>query len=791
MCPALIDPPFPPLAWPARMSSLLPWRYRPLVEKVLLAALVSGFLAANAEAQSPQIAGFSPGAAAPGQATTVTVQGGGLDGVTGLWSTISGTSALAPGEMNGKEAGQVAFVLTLPPEAPVGIHGVRVFSGRGVSNLKLFCVDDLPTIAEAAGNGTVKTPQEIAIPAAVDGFVDNLTRDFFKFKAEKGQLITLEVLARRLGSPLDASLYLYNEQGREIAYNDDAQGLSSDPQLVFHVPETGNYIVEVRDIRYAGSANHRYRLRIGDFPAVQMAVPSGYPRGQKSRIDFAGVSVDDASPAWVEAAVDAIPGWSLVNSKRSGGKSSAFAYAEITANGEVIDREPNDTLDQAQALVLGQHLSGRFDRPKDVDKYRFDAKAGQRFLFTGLTRSLGSPADLVLRILDAKGAQLATADDEGKHEGRINYAFPADGVYYLDVTELNKQGGSQFGYRVEVEPYQPGFQLGAAADTLNVPAGGTLAVTVNATRLDYGGPIDLQLVGLPPGLTSNPTRIGPGIASAVLTVSAAKDAPAGALTSVQLVGKAVIGDKEFAAVSDVEEALRGQWSATKLVPPTVTHSIALGVAPANKLALRVEPAEVVFGRELKATVKVIAERGEGIDEAIALTTEPAANAVPGGITVGLKPIEKGQNEVVLELTANDKAPLGPYTVVLVGTHKKANVGDVVVPTPGINYRVEDAIKVTAVEGGKKVAKGTQVPVKVTVARNPAYTGEIKLTIDKATAGLSAAEVVIPADKSEAELVLSAAADAAVGPAAELRVNAVSVANPKLTASAAIAGVVVE
>lgn len=742
-----------------------------------------------AAAQSPSISAITPGAVAPGQPATITVQGGGLDGVAAIWTTFPCQSALAPGEMNGKQAASVQFALTVPPEAPVGIHGVRVYSPRGVSNLKLFCVDDLPNVAEAAGNGTLKTPQEVTIPCAIDGVVDNLTRDFFKFKAEKGQLITLEVLARRLGSPLDASLYIYKENGTEIAYSDDAEGLSSDPQIAFKAPEAASYIVEVRDIRYAGSGNHRYRLRIGDFPAVQMALPIAVPRGQKSRIDFAGVSVEDAAPAWLEAAADALPGWTVVNSKRSGGKSSAFAYAELSATGEVVDHEPNDTIDQAQALSLGQQISGRLDKPKDTDKYRIEAKAGQRFIFTGLTRSLAAPTDMILRILDAKGNQVAMADDDGKAEGKLNYAFPADGVYYLEIGELNKRGGSQYAYRVAVDEYRPGFKLAANVDTLNVPAGGTIAVTVTSARLDYGGPIDLQLTGLPAGLTSVPTRIGPGLNAAVLTVTAAKDAPAGGLAHVQLVGKATIGDKVFETTSDVEEALRGQWSGTRLIPPTVSKAMALGVAPAGKLALRTEPAEIVFGKELKATVKVIAERGEGIDEAIALTTDPAQNALPGGIALALKPIDKGQNEVVLEFTANDQAPLGPFTVVLVATHKKGN-DTVAAVVPGIAYKTDVPFTV-AVAGGNKLAKGAQLPVKVTVTRNPAYAGEIKLTIDKATAGLTAAEVVIPADKSEADLVLSAAADAAAGPAPELRVNAVSPANGKLTASAPIAGVIVE
>ncbi len=771
------------------MSVPLPWIGFRRVEKFVLVAVACGLWTSVAGAQPPSINAVVPGAVAPGQVSTITVQGGALDGVTGIWTTIPCQSSLSPGEMNGKEAGQVAFDLTVQPYAPVGIHAVRVFSPRGVSNLKLFCVDDLPTVAEAAGNGTLKTPQEVVIPCAIDGVVDNLTRDFFKFKAEKGQLITLEVLARRLGSPLDASLYLYAENGREIAYSDDAEGLSSDPQIAFTAPEAGNYLVEVRDIRYAGSGNHRYRLRIGDFPAVQMALPVGIARGQKTSVQFAGIGIADAAPAQLESAADAALGWTLVNSKRPGGKSSAFAYAELTMTGEVVDTEPNDTIEQGQPLALGPQISGRLDKPKDTDKYRIDAKAGQRFLFTGLTRSLAAPTDLVLRILDAKGGQLATADDEGKAEGRLNFSFPADGVYFFEVGELNKRGGNQYGYRIAVQEYQPGFMLSASADTLNVPAGGTASLAVTVARLDYAGVIDLQLTGLPAGLTSNPTRLGPGLNASVMTITATTDAPAGALTQVQLVGKAKIGDRDFEAVGDVEEALRGQWSGTRLIPPTVSRAMVLGVAPAGKLTLRTEPAEIVFGKELKATVKVIAQRGEGIDEAIPLATEPAQNALPGGITLAMKPIEKGQTEVVLEFTANDQAPLGPFTVVIVGTHKKGNDTAVAV-APGILYRTDPPFTV-AVAGGAKVAKGAQLPVKVTVTRNPAYAGEIKLTLDKATAGLTAAEVVIPADKSEAELILSAAADAAVGPAAELQVKAVSPANAKLTVSAPIAGVIVE
>jgi hypothetical protein len=82
-------------------------------------------------------------------------------------------------------------------------------------------------------------------------------------------------------------------------------------------------------------------------------------------------------------------------------------------------------------------------------------------------------------------------------------------------------------------------------------------------------------------------------------------------------------------------------------------------------------------------------------------------------------------------------------------------------------------------------------LKVGIQRNPAYSGEVKLTLDKLPAGVTAPETVVPADQNEAQITLSAAADAAQGAAAGIVVNAVSPANAKFTASAAVPSITVE
>ena len=218
--------------------------------------------------------------------------------------------------------------------------------------------------------------------------------------------------------------------------------------------------------------------------------------------------------------------------------------------------------------------------------------------------------------------------------------------------------------------------------------------------------------------------------------------------------------------------------------------MAFTVTPAGKLSLRIEPAEVVFGKELKAKVKIVAERAEGIDEAITLATEPAQNALPANITIAVKPIEKGKNEVELELTATENAPLGAFTLVLAGTHTKGN-DSTPAWTPGVGLRLEAPFQLTVNGDAKKLAKGAELMVPVQVQRNPAYQGEVKLTLDKLPKGVTAAEVVIPADKNEGSLVLKAAADAMPGEAKGVVIQAVSPANGKIKGSATLPGLTVE
>ena len=84
--------------------------------------------------------------------------------------------------------------------------------------------------------------------------------DCYRFRAEKGRTLVLEVFARRYGSELDSLLAVTDAAGKELAVNDDAVG--KDSRLEFTPPESGEYIARISDLQERGGPNYPYRLSI-------------------------------------------------------------------------------------------------------------------------------------------------------------------------------------------------------------------------------------------------------------------------------------------------------------------------------------------------------------------------------------------------------------------------------------------------------------------------------------------------------------------------------------------------
>ncbi len=105
-------------------------------------------------------------------------------------------------------------------------------------------------------------PQELsAAPVAVSGCIGVVgEQDRYRLSVTPGQSLRFDVWARRAGSPLDGVLSIQNEQGAELAGNDD-RPMTCDPGVDFTVPkDVTAVIVTLRDLQGQGSADHVYRI---------------------------------------------------------------------------------------------------------------------------------------------------------------------------------------------------------------------------------------------------------------------------------------------------------------------------------------------------------------------------------------------------------------------------------------------------------------------------------------------------------------------------------------------------
>src|SRR5579872_1494673 len=542
---------------------------------------------ACAQAAIPSVASTQPQAIAPGQTVDVKFRGANLAGPTQLWTSFP-AEAVLPAEIagNGANAAEITYRLKLPSDAPLGVHGVRVVTAQGISNLKLIALDDLPSVMQTKPNQTVAAAQALTVPVAVDGSVDSLSRDYYKFSAAAGQRLSIEVLARRLGSPLDSMIRLLDAKGRELAYNDDAPGIGSDSMLSHTFKDAGEFVLEVRDIRYQGGGNFNYRLRIGDFPCVTVPYPMGIQRGVSANVSFAGSTGQEAQTIPINVAPDAGFNWITLGAKTATGKSSGFAVVAVSSSPEALEVEPNNEQAQATRVALGASLNGRFDQTGDVDRFIFTAKAGQRFTFAGVTRTQGSPSDLYLRLLKSDGAEVAVADDAGTNEGLIDYTFPADGDYTLVVEDLFHRGGPEFAYRVTASPHEEKFQLAASTDTLNIPLGGLTTVTVTAVRGSFAGSITLTLLDASAGLTATPAVIGPKLSSTVMTIQCAADLAPGKLYPVRIAGTSQSGAAQYQAIATVTDAQKAAFSGLPVPPQQLSQNVAIAANPAPLFVLK-------------------------------------------------------------------------------------------------------------------------------------------------------------------------------------------------------------
>lgn len=634
-----------------------------------------------------------PTSAKPGSVTRLSLSGASLGAPTGVWTSAPGVALVVGGP---KGAAGFLATLTLPPSTPVGLYALRAATPVGVSNLHPLVVDELPPVAEAADNRSKSHPQPIPVPCVVTGRADPEAADYYKFPVSAGKPITLEVLGRRIGSPIDPVVILSDATGRELggAYADDTPGLQTDCRLTYTPKHDGELIAEVRDTTYRGGPDFHYRLRVGDFPGATTAYPLFVQRGATAEVTFTGPDAAGVEPVRVSAPAEPAVLAMNVAPRRPGGPSGWPVPVRISDTPESLELEPNDKPDQANKLPVPGGASARFQGKSDLDHFKFATKKGQRYAVVARTAEVNSPAEVYLRVLGPNGKEVGQSDPQ-KPTARVEFTAPADGDCVAVCEHLNYLSGPSEVYHLSVAPVAPDFAVTLGLDRADVPAGGLGLIPVTGlTRLNgFGDPITLTVTGdpdlsgtltLPAG--ANPTPTAP----AFVLVRASRGARPGP-RAVHLTATA--GGK--VRVASVADQVKASLAGIPTPPPELTATVAVAVTPAVPfdLTVKADKSTVTAGGSLKLAVTV--GREKGFDGDVSFTTA----AVPANVTVAAKPAGKGAVAAEVEVTAAGNAAVGPGLLVLRGT-AKAGGRDVHVLVP-VELTVTAATKKEPTKKGKE------------------------------------------------------------------------------------------
>lgn len=143
-------------------------------------------------------------------------------------------------------------------------------SRRPVSNRVAYAVDSIPETREVEPNNTIEQAQKVRWPRMINGRIDQSGDvDIYQFKGKKNDEIVVNVIARRLHSPLDSLIRLTDTQGTILAWNDDHKDPSAgllthhaDSYLKCRLPTDQWYCLQLLDAQHHGGESYSYRAAI-------------------------------------------------------------------------------------------------------------------------------------------------------------------------------------------------------------------------------------------------------------------------------------------------------------------------------------------------------------------------------------------------------------------------------------------------------------------------------------------------------------------------------------------------
>lgn len=348
---------------------------------------------------------------------------------------------------------------------------LRIYDDEGASPVRIFVVGTQPEIPEVVENDSFETAWKIEnLPALINARLEKSDDvDFYKVSLKKGQQLLARLDGYSLRSMIDPFLHLYDPLGHRITVFSESH--NRDARFRFTAPADGDYAVRVDALGHIPNAT----------------------------ITFAG--------------------------------SGAMVYRlEVTTGESAIPiQRPEPTAKETgelQTVSAPMRLAGNLSKPKEVDRYKWTAKKGDRVNIRVEAQRLEFPLDGVLNIIRPDEVVLRLTDDVAPYtDPEFLAAAPLDGDYTLEVWDRFRRGGPDFNYHLVLEEPKPDFNATADKDAYVVTGGESIELNLKFARLNgHVLPVKVEIDGLPEGVTLEPVAAPDKTGPLKVKLTAAEDA---------------------------------------------------------------------------------------------------------------------------------------------------------------------------------------------------------------------------------------------------------------------------
>lgn len=456
---------------------------------------------ASLHAEAPKLDALLPAGGQIGSSFPLTGLGK-LDEKTRLWTDAPGVHFVPSGK-------KAEWQVTVTPQAKPGLHLVYAINDEGVSGPSWFSIGRFPELAEVEPNDESDKGQSIAkLPVCINARLNKGEDvDGYAVDLKAGQTLVACVEAYALGSPVDVMAHVVDPEGVRVLTVSDGRNL--DPQLVFTATKAGVHTVQIAgfanpplaDVRFTGGATVIYRLHLSTGPVVTQVYPAAIAKTGKTEVELIGPNLD---PKKTRFTIDA----AQVSWNGSIGMitpDNALRPIQVlgTDKPALLEKEPNNTRDQATPLPQPGAIAGIISGKGDLDRFSIPMKKGDKFQARLYSQELGLPLDATLQIEGPDGKSLTSAiDQRDQADPFAVWTAGSDGVYQILVEDQFHRGGPDHRYVLDVGPLVPTCAITLPErKPVTLAPGKTLGIKVNVVlRSGFKQPLIARVSGLPVGV---------------------------------------------------------------------------------------------------------------------------------------------------------------------------------------------------------------------------------------------------------------------------------------------------